>query len=59
MAIAINDRSRKTFSRLGFHELAFKSHGDKRFLMYAELEDIKMGKVVKRLHFDENTLLLQ
>ena len=59
MAIAINDRSRKTFSRLGFHELVFKSNGDKRFLMYAELEDIKMGKVVKRLHFDENTLLLQ
>lgn len=27
--------------------------------MYAKLEDIKMGKVVKRLHFDENTLRLQ
>ena len=59
LAIAINDRSRKTFLRLGFNEQVFKSHGDKRFLMYAELEDIKMGKVVKRLHFDENTLLLQ
>ena len=27
--------------------------------MYAKLEDIKMGKVVKLLHFDENPLRLQ
>ena len=58
MAVSINERSRKTFSRLGFSEIAFRSHGKMRWLMYANTSDITMSKVMERLRFDENTLLL-
>jgi hypothetical protein len=55
LAVAINEKSRKSLHKLGFMEHKFK-HG---YLMYCRLEAIRLDRVMARLNFAENELMLK
>lgn len=58
-AVAINDRSLKTFKKLRFNVHEFKSHGQKRYLCWIRIDQFKLELLLSRLKFARNEYLVR
>ena len=58
-AVAINERSLKTFKKLNFNIHEFKSHGQKRHLCWIRIDEFKLEPLLARLKFANNEYLVR